>query len=1158
MISLPGLLLVTNRSEEARKVLLNLGRYVSGGLIPNKIWNPQLAQQPETAELLRLRERMVRERNFDEVARIDKELPAHGLNYNNADASMWFMHAVAKYIEYNKADDDFRRQILPVLRNIADNYSLPKDQSAARYAIEPKNQPTRYFQVYMDEDGLIVSPEGATWMDAWPEGAPEPITPRAGKTVEINAMWYAGLRQLEELEAEHGAAELSGKYGGLANLVRDSFREKFQNKAYWDDPKAAPLRDYVIKTSTGDIQNYYDRNRDKGVFPHEEALRPNMIFAVTHGRDLLEDKWQKAVVQSAKDYLLTPYGMRTLAKGDSNYKGNYRERFDTKNQQYKDEAYHQGTVWPWLIGAFVDAYAMAHQGEDGLKANLQAMLAPLMNFPRESEAKGVSSAHSIPEVFNGDIQLGQLHLWGGTQSQGWSVAEVLRVGVEHKILDREAVIHWNQSAITPYRIGLDYGLGDQIFTPQKTVNIPQGSMQTVPVRVKVYVPRAVKPESLDVNIWMTDKKVQDWNESWTGRQAAALTPTGERTDDGAYIFTGEIPVDQLESGKYPWIVRAGIRDKGQWTWLEGGNRQMEIRPLELPRKMETENYVRTRSGEISRKIQVRIPLAAWMKPDQIQARIDMSPLPLENWGAAWVGESRQFSLTKISGPDANGFYTYEAEIPVSAMKPGKYEYVPLVAFAGSSDWKLPEGGNSRLEIPEPKPEPPAEARPKNILLDAEASKLSVKQGETMTVVAKVDGGELDEAHLEVEIAGDWNDWGNRDQVILDFVESSVDGVHLVFRTVTMSTENIQPGTHHYKLRVRRKGTTGPESWRWMDGDNQSFEVKARTELRSQQNLEIPRAEMRTSEVPPRAGTSEAAQRVAHDFLAAWAGGTDQLMTTVTGLVQLAQESIDPVAYALTAQISDTADVYAAAQMRMDSAGAEVVQAIQGSDTAANERAKAPDYDAKAEAFVQRLVDQMDQDAKQFYSTHTQARDVYQPSFAVFYSPGIEGMLRLYVAKIKELQMTYGNRVKNGLGLIVGSGKRADAAFLTEMANAGVKQIEFSTVSAGVIRIQKFLHEHGTALVYGLEGTILEPDHFSAEYRSRIVSSRLTLRETMPVAMLLGTEFATISHVTAEMLKQVPQVVHGTVFNGQRLEVLESALDLVYHDYQTGQLIASMA
>lgn len=380
-ISLPGLLLATGRFADAKSVLRRFAAFEKDGLIPNRI----------------------------DGARSE---------YNTADAPMWYVQALKSYGEAS-GDRAFVDEMTPVVRRIMAAYE--KGASYERYG--------RRNRIYMDADGLVVTPAQATWMDADPEGRDRPVTPRNGKTVEINALWYANLRFLAALEARAGDAKAAAARGALADKVKASFNEKFwfeteDNRRVWGGTGGA-LRDVV----EGD--------------PHGDAIRPNMLFAVSRGGDLLSPERRRAVVLAATRDLLTRKGPRTLSDRDSGY----RARYDTsKPPLEKDQAYHQGTVWPWLMGAFAEALAQVRRdmGWDEARAGAEtrALITPLV------EALAGVPEGSLPEVYDGGDndpalksfslddpeglapvfkRAGPAQSAGGTRSQAWSVAEVLRL-----------------------------------------------------------------------------------------------------------------------------------------------------------------------------------------------------------------------------------------------------------------------------------------------------------------------------------------------------------------------------------------------------------------------------------------------------------------------------------------------------------------------------------------------------------------------------------------------------------------------------------------------------------------------------------------------------------------------------------------------------------
>lgn len=380
-VSLPGLLLATKRFDDAKSVLRRFAEFEKDGLIPNRI-------------------------------------AGKNSEYNTADAPMWYVQALKSYAVAS-GDWTFVDEMTPVVRRIVGAYE--NGASYERYG--------RKNIIKMDSDGLISTPAQATWMDADPEGRDRPVTPRNGKTVEINALWYANLRFLAALEARAGDAAAAASRNALADRVKASFNEKFwftteDNRRAWGETGGA-LRDVV----EGD--------------PHGDAIRPNMLFAVSRGGDLLDPARRRAVVLAATRDLLTRMGPRTLSDRDSGYRATY----DTgKPPLEKDQAYHQGTVWPWLMGAYAEALAQVRRDmgwdEARVGAETRGLITPLV------EALANRPEGSLPEVYDGganDAALknfslddpaglapvfktaGPVQNPGGTRSQAWSVAEILRL-----------------------------------------------------------------------------------------------------------------------------------------------------------------------------------------------------------------------------------------------------------------------------------------------------------------------------------------------------------------------------------------------------------------------------------------------------------------------------------------------------------------------------------------------------------------------------------------------------------------------------------------------------------------------------------------------------------------------------------------------------------
>ena len=327
MISLPGLLLVTGRFEQARQVLTVFAEYVSDGMIPNR---------------------------FDDYS--------NEPHYNTVDASLWFIHAVFEYVKLSGDRAGFEQVLRPACQAIIDGY----------------RKGTR-FNIKMDPaDGLISQGDPTTqltWMDAKTDGIV--FTPRQGKAVEINALWYHALVLMGD--------------SGLAAQVGESFR-----KTFWLNPFRG-LADVV------------DGSRK------DTAVRPNQIFAVSLPNTPLSEDQQHAVVELVRRELLTPAGLRTLSPTNPGYRGRYGG-----GPFERDGAYHNGCVWPWLIGPFLDAYLRVNRRSAESQEQSRRWLQPLIN---QMDNVCVGQIHEICE---GDPP----HRPVGCPAQAWSVAEVLRIAVE--------------------------------------------------------------------------------------------------------------------------------------------------------------------------------------------------------------------------------------------------------------------------------------------------------------------------------------------------------------------------------------------------------------------------------------------------------------------------------------------------------------------------------------------------------------------------------------------------------------------------------------------------------------------------------------------------------------------------------------------------------
>jgi predicted glycogen debranching enzyme len=334
MISLEGLTLATGRVEEGGSVLKTFAHYVRDGLIPN----------------------------------LFPEGESEGL-YHTADATLWYFHALNRYVEAT-GDRQLLRQLLPLLVDIVNHHV-----SGTRFGIGVDAT-----------DGLLRQGQRdyqLTWMDAKVEGWV--VTPRRGKAVEINALWYNALRLLEGWIAEEQGEPAAAPIAAHAEKAYRSFNERFWYEA------GGYLYD-VVDGEQGD----------------DPACRPNQIFAVSLDHPVLEPRRWRQIVAVVHDRLLTPLGLRSLAPGHPDYRKAYYG-----DLRSRDAAYHQGTVWAWLIGPFVDAWLRVFPGDS------ESVLAFLHGFVSHL---GEACVGSIGEIFDAEEPFTPR----GCAAQAWSVAEVLR------------------------------------------------------------------------------------------------------------------------------------------------------------------------------------------------------------------------------------------------------------------------------------------------------------------------------------------------------------------------------------------------------------------------------------------------------------------------------------------------------------------------------------------------------------------------------------------------------------------------------------------------------------------------------------------------------------------------------------------------------------
>jgi predicted glycogen debranching enzyme len=338
MISLEGLALVTGRHAEAGWILRTFAHYVRYGLIPN------LFPEGENQGL-----------------------------YHTADASLWFFHALDRYLEYTN-DRDTLRHILPKLIDIADHHL----------------RGTRFGIMVDPHDGLLRQGEEnyqLTWMDAKVDGWV--VTPRRGKAVEINGLWYNALCLLGNWLREEKNESAADVYAQHAERAKQSFNQRF-----WCAEKG-----YLYDVIDGEGDN-------------DSACRPNQLLAFSLKHPVLDEKYWKPVIETVREKLLTPVGLRSLSPDHPDFKSKY-----FGDLRARDAAYHQGTVWAWLIGPFIDAWLKTHPGDHAGARKFLASFEPHLDE---------GCIGSINEIFDAEPPFTPR----GCIAQAWSIAEVLRCWVK--------------------------------------------------------------------------------------------------------------------------------------------------------------------------------------------------------------------------------------------------------------------------------------------------------------------------------------------------------------------------------------------------------------------------------------------------------------------------------------------------------------------------------------------------------------------------------------------------------------------------------------------------------------------------------------------------------------------------------------------------------
>jgi len=340
MIALPGLTLVNGRWDIAKNILAEFSKHVDQGMLPNRF--PDAGEAPE---------------------------------YNTVDATLWFFEAVRSFVQYTGDYEFVRTSLYSVLKEIIDWHV-----KGTRYGI------------HVDEDGLLFAGQPGvqlTWMDA--KVGDWIVTPRHGKPVEIQALWYNALRVMENLASGFNEPNAKQEYGAMADKARASF-----NQLFWNE-QAGCLYDVI----NGEIR--------------DASIRPNQVIAISLTNTMVPKERAVSILGVVERELLTPRGLRTLAPSDPNYMGRYEGGPTTR-----DGAYHQGTVWPWLMGPYISACIKTL----GRKAGRRLAAKWLDNFRQHLHEACLGQ---VSEIFDGDAP----HTPRGCVAQAWSVGELLRAMVEH-------------------------------------------------------------------------------------------------------------------------------------------------------------------------------------------------------------------------------------------------------------------------------------------------------------------------------------------------------------------------------------------------------------------------------------------------------------------------------------------------------------------------------------------------------------------------------------------------------------------------------------------------------------------------------------------------------------------------------------------------------
>ncbi len=338
MIAFAGITLATKRFQDAKEILYTFSRYVRDGLIPNMF--PDEGQEPA---------------------------------YNSVDAALWYFEAINKYLKYTNDYKFINENIFSGLVDIIEAYMTGTK-----------------FKIHMDKDHLISSGDEniqLTWMDA--KVGDWVVTPRQGKAVEINALWYNSLKVMEHLTINHKGSKHN--FGSIAQKVKESFVSEFWNE------EGQCLYDVVNKSFK------------------DSKVRPNQIFAVSLSNPIIEGEMAQKIVRKVWKELYTAYGIRSLSPKTPEYIGTY-----IGDQYNRDSAYHQGTVWSWPMGHFITAFLKAYGYTAENKLMARNFIKPFVHHLSDA------CVGSISEIFDGNEPL----IPRGCFAQAWSVGEILRAYTE--------------------------------------------------------------------------------------------------------------------------------------------------------------------------------------------------------------------------------------------------------------------------------------------------------------------------------------------------------------------------------------------------------------------------------------------------------------------------------------------------------------------------------------------------------------------------------------------------------------------------------------------------------------------------------------------------------------------------------------------------------